>query len=213
MKDEALKLALEAITQYLAESPDASEEAVEGLCDAASAARKALAQPEQCQCPNCKVTLHASDCAVHNEPAHPKGECNCGAQQYNATSDHRLMENAQGDLERIKLVQTGVGIGKPEQEPVAVKHMMEWVDYLKRKSDYGQHLQIPSEMSAGACWDLARELEQFINTTPPQRTWQGLTDEHPLMVFAKECVLGAYQESELADAAKRAIEAAHGIKE
>ena len=77
--------------------------------------------------------------------------------------------------------------------------MMEWVDYLKRKSDYGQHLQIPSEMSAGACWDLARELEQFINTTPPQqkhepddltiaymsgvhdgkkqRTWVGLTDE------------------------------------
>jgi hypothetical protein len=44
---EALKLALEAITQYLAESPDPSEEAVERLCDAASAARKALAQPEQ----------------------------------------------------------------------------------------------------------------------------------------------------------------------
>jgi hypothetical protein len=65
---------------------------------------------------------------------------------------------------------------QPEQEPVAVKHMMEWVDYLKRKSDYGQYLQIPSEMSAGACWDLARELEQFI-TTPPQRTWVGLTDE------------------------------------
>ena len=47
MKDEALKLALEAITQYIAESPDPSEEAVEGLCDAASAARKALAKPEQ----------------------------------------------------------------------------------------------------------------------------------------------------------------------
>ena len=40
----------------------------------------ALAQPEQCQCPNCRVTLHASDCAVHNEPAYPKGACNCGAQ-------------------------------------------------------------------------------------------------------------------------------------
>jgi hypothetical protein len=44
---EALKLSLEAITQYLAESPEPSEEAVEGLCDAASMARKALAQPEQ----------------------------------------------------------------------------------------------------------------------------------------------------------------------
>ena len=44
---EALKLALDAITQYLAECPDPSEEAVEGLCDAASVAREALAQPEQ----------------------------------------------------------------------------------------------------------------------------------------------------------------------
>ena len=30
-------------------------------------------------------------------------------------------------------------------------------------------------------------------------------DTHPLMVFAKECVLGAYSEAELADAARRAI--------
>jgi hypothetical protein len=46
-KDEALKLALEAITTYLSESPDASEEAVEGLWDAVNVARKALAQSEQ----------------------------------------------------------------------------------------------------------------------------------------------------------------------
>ena len=75
---------------------------------------------------------------------------------------------------------------QPEQEPVAVKHMMEWVDYLKRKSDYGQHLQISSEMSAGACWDLARELEQFINTTPPQR--KPLTDEQ-IFEISNEFVL------------------------
>lgn len=37
-------------------------------------------------------------------------------QQHNATSDHQLMENAQGDLERIKLVQTGVGITLTSQE-------------------------------------------------------------------------------------------------
>jgi hypothetical protein len=67
-------------------------------------------------------------------------------------------------------------LAKQEQgEPVAVKHMMEWADYLKRKSDYGQHMKIPSGMSAGACWELAVELEQFINTTPQQRTWVGLT--------------------------------------
>ena len=37
-------------------------------------------QPEQCQCPNCRVTLHASDCAVHSGPAYPAGGCDCGAQ-------------------------------------------------------------------------------------------------------------------------------------
>ena len=63
------------------------------------------------------------------------------------------------------------------QEPVAIKRMKEWIEYLKRKSDFGQHMKIPSEMSAGTCWELAIELEQFINTTPPQRTWVGLTDE------------------------------------
>jgi len=61
---------------------------------------------------------------------------------------------------------------EPEQEPVAIKCMKEWIEYLKRKSDFGQHMKIPSEMSAGACWELAIELEQFINTHPPQRTEQ-----------------------------------------
>lgn len=39
-----------------------------------------------------------------------------------------------------------------------------------------------------------------------------LTNENPLLVFAKECVLGAYTEDEIADAAFRAIECAHDIK-
>jgi hypothetical protein len=51
-------------------------------------------------------------------------------------------------------------------ESVAVKHMMGWVEALKRQSDYGQHMRIPG-LNAGACFELAIELEQFINTTPP----------------------------------------------
>jgi len=42
--------------------------------------QKALAQPEGCQCPECQIKPHTSDCAVHNEPAYPKGRCDCGAQ-------------------------------------------------------------------------------------------------------------------------------------
>jgi hypothetical protein len=63
---------------------------------------------------------------------------------------------------------------QPEQEPVAVKHMMEWVELLKRQSDYGQHMCIPG-LNAGVCFSLGVELEQFINTTPPQRPWVELT--------------------------------------
>jgi hypothetical protein len=84
---------------------------------------------------------------------------------------------------------------RTEQEPVAVKRMKEWVEFLKRQSDNGQHMNIPSSFGAGTCWELAIELEQFINTHPPQRTepligcvnhdcdkckentWVGLTDE------------------------------------
>jgi hypothetical protein len=36
-----------------------------------------------CECEECKKLPlglgHTSDCAVHSEPAYPKGECNCGA--------------------------------------------------------------------------------------------------------------------------------------
>lgn len=32
---------------------------------------------ETCQCEECKIKLHCSDCAVHNKPAEPKGKCNC----------------------------------------------------------------------------------------------------------------------------------------
>jgi hypothetical protein len=52
-----------------------------------------------------------------------------------------------------------------QDKTAAVKRMTEWVDYLKRKSDYGQYMQIPSELSSGACWELATELEQFIELT------------------------------------------------
>ena len=36
-------------------------------------------KPSHCLCGSCGPSLeHASDCAVHNEPAYPKGPCDCG---------------------------------------------------------------------------------------------------------------------------------------
>ena len=94
-KDEALDLALEALI-YASSYCDTYD-----AIDAITAIKQARALD--------KMAENARELGLDYEPA----------QQYSATSDHRLMENAQGELERIKLVQTGVGIGKPEQEPVA----------------------------------------------------------------------------------------------
>ena len=68
-------------------------------------------------------------------------------------------------------------LAQPEQKPVPVKRMMGWVEGLKRQSDNGRYMHIPSGLNSGTCWELANELEQFINTTPPQRTWVGLTEK------------------------------------
>jgi hypothetical protein len=79
---------------------------------------------------------------------------------------------------------------QPAQEPVAFKHMMLWVHYLKRPSDFGQHMNIPSGFSAGDCWELANELERFIKNQL-KREWVGLTDED-----RKAVLLTAYKEWE-----------------
>ena len=76
-KEEALKLALEALGNTWTE-PKSEQYKIEK--EAITAIKEALTQSEQCQCPNCKVTLHASDCAVHSGPAYPAGGCDCGAQ-------------------------------------------------------------------------------------------------------------------------------------
>jgi hypothetical protein len=107
-------------------------------------------------------------------------------------------------------------LAQPEQEPVAIKRMKEWIEYLKRKSDFGQHMKIPSEMSAGACWELAIELEQFINTTPPQR--KPLTDDlynELLFAVGNKCPNETRHQTALRyilQAEKGDEKAAHGIK-
>jgi hypothetical protein len=82
MTKEALRLALGALQRFIKydynETPFDGKD-VEGA-EAIAAIKAALAQPEGCQCPECQIKPHTSDCAVHNEPAYPKGRCDCGAQ-------------------------------------------------------------------------------------------------------------------------------------
>ena len=38
-----------------------------------------VVEPIDCNCGSCDERSHNSDCAVHNAPAYPPGECDCGA--------------------------------------------------------------------------------------------------------------------------------------
>jgi hypothetical protein len=109
-KDEALKLALEALEQIDEAMPFPVAKLAQKVI------REALAQPE------------------------PSAYWHSEFLKYNTTSDHRMMENAQGELERIKLVQTGVGIGKPEQGPVAWNDENVIAYCLKRGIEAAKHI-------------------------------------------------------------------------
>ena len=99
-------------------------------------------------------------------------------------------------------------LAKQEQgEPEMVRNMRMWVTALKSVSDNGQHMNIPSELSSGTCWELAVALEQFIDTTPQQR--KPLTEQEfeKLHYEAKGYVVTGLMDI------VRVVEAAHGIKE
>ena len=88
-------------------------------------------------------------------------------------------------------------LAQPEQEPVAVKHMMRWVNNLKWQSDNGQHMNIPSGLSSGTCWELAIELEQFIKSTAPQRTWVGDLEDIDINITWNENSMRDFGKDEL----------------
>jgi hypothetical protein len=81
MTQEALKLALDFVeTVHVGEWVGSIERQLEVI----TAVKEALAQTQE-------PVAHWSDCAVHSEPAYPKGECDCGGivavADYTALSD------------------------------------------------------------------------------------------------------------------------------
>ena len=141
---------------------------------------------EQCQCTECQIKPHASDCAVHSEPAYPKGKCDCGAQ----TEQEPVAEcpNLKGKsmnkdealtLEALKFAASkGYGrivhdmkitpftikyeeaLAQPEQEPVAhckVRPLRGDESFPKVEIDWVNQ-PVPGPLY----------------TSPPQRTWVGL---------------------------------------
>ena len=189
---EALKMALEALSPWAGEDANHTEQYA-----AYHALRKALAQPDP-------VPYWHSEFLKHNTTPVPYWHSEF--LKHNTTSDHCMMENAQGELERIRLVQTGVGIGKPEQGPVAYWHKeflkhnttsdqpkqepVAWMIWLHGQAgffDHKQFAELEFDRRNKEYPDPDRKLLPLY-TTPPQRTWQGLTDEeiidviHPLVM-------------------------------
>ena len=94
MTKKAMKLAVEAITQYLAESPTPSEEAVEGLCDARAILRKALAEQPAQQDSTCSNALRAQG------KAYPRTCKKCGLGPCVELAQQALDKMAENALEQ-----------------------------------------------------------------------------------------------------------------
>ena len=87
--------------------------------------KDALTQSESCQCSACKVTPHASDCAVHSEPAYPKGKCDCGAQpeqepvvwmyQDKSTHEVRFQKHMRGFVDHGATYETPLYTAPPQR--------------------------------------------------------------------------------------------------
>jgi len=97
-------------------------------------------------------SVHWSDCAVHNGPAYPAGECDCGAAQpwnedewrkNNWRCGHGWLRGEQCEI---------CNAPQPAQEPV---HSVQ---------SNGRHSPLLTHMMNK-------------RTPPPQRPWVGLTDE------------------------------------
>ena len=147
---------------------------------------------------------------VTNEPVtlslytHPPVPTAQPEQEYKRGYADAMNWKVQNHLEHLPAAQ-------PKQEPVAFPDAPQTI-YLQVGDECPEDAKWKELVDV--CWCDEQVFDNDIvyvraDTTPPQR--KPLTDEHPLMVFAKECALGAYQEYELADAANKAIEAADRI--
>ena len=108
-------------------------------------------------------------------------------------------------------------LAQPEQEPVAwqgcdLDGMVEAFErvieaHFFRKNPFHNPIDADAQMALRILRGFIPYMKQY--TTPPQRTWVGLTDEE-LETMAEKYVTNCYFDTlEYA----RAIEAAHGIKE
>lgn len=88
-------------------------------------------------------TQHWSDCAVHSEPAYPKGECNCGGYKPEQEQEHELGGHDVFFPVGITRPTEEEVSRKPEQKPVAVIHRNEYNEYRLEPHDSFDITSIP----------------------------------------------------------------------
>lgn len=89
MSIQTMKLALEALENPWKAKP-------EGVANAITALRQAIEQAEKQE-----PVAHWSDCAVHSEPAYPKGECDCGGY---APPQHQWVGLTEDEAKKIETI-------------------------------------------------------------------------------------------------------------
>ena len=150
-----------------------------------------LQEPTHCQCTACKDgIIHASDCAVHNGPAYPAGECDCGVEQEPAREALKLALVA---LETLMLERGSIY----EQAITAIKAALaqpaQEVDYWIREATAARQAEMamrreleaqPAQEPVALVIDgvlvksaLPEKYTGHLYTTPPQREWVGLTQK------------------------------------
>jgi len=87
---------------------------------------------EQCQCTECQIKPHASDCAVHSEPAYPKGKCDCGA-QLEEKPVAKYMGETYLYLYKDILVGTLLYTTPPQRKPLTDKAITQVIDSMPKK--------------------------------------------------------------------------------
>jgi hypothetical protein len=144
------------------------------------------AKPAHCQCTACKDgIIHASDCAVHNGPAYPAGPCDCGPTQpadnpygYDWSMLEAAQESLREHMARIKELEAQ--LAQPAQEPVAWMHVLDNTEGIEENEPEIIFTTCEENPFGVAGEDYSESypvISQPLYTTPPQRTWVGLTDE------------------------------------
>ena len=154
---EALKLALEALEEISSHYMSLPKKGCMALAAIEEALAEQPAQEEGCQCPACEVKPHASDCAVHNEPAYQKGLCDCGAQQWNAGVPSLYPEP-----------EPGVSIKAAYEQPAQQQEPVAWID------EFGNVFPLGAQRGPKY---LNEPMKPLYTSPPASKPWVGLTDK------------------------------------